>query len=173
MKIAFYKRGKSCWQAAQRKIVELWDVTLYSLAPTLQNILLPSSSGFCTVIVVPGSITSLTQLGGGGANAPPIYFYQRIVSFGHWVGDTNKTTGMRVGERCVYILRTGSNQTSPHFWTEASRCAHKRNKILNYVRHHNYFITQGNYMGYMFRLLISHLQVYFVNCPIDGIPMCA
>jgi len=37
------------------------------------------------------------------------------------------------------------------------------NIILNNVRQHNYFITQGNYIGYMFRLLISHLQVYFVN----------
>jgi len=35
--------------------------------------------------------------------------------------------------------------------------------ILNSVRQHNYFITQGNYIGYMFRLLISHLQAYFVN----------
>jgi len=26
------------------------------------------------------------------------------------------------------------------------------NIILNSLRHHNYFITQGNYMGYMFRL---------------------
>jgi hypothetical protein len=36
--------------------------------------------------------------------------------------------------------------------------------ILNSVRHHNHFITQGNYVGYMFRLLISHLQAYFVDC---------
>jgi len=36
------------------------------------------------------------------------------------------------------------------------------NIILNSVRQHNYFITQGNYIGYMFRLLISHLQAYFV-----------
>jgi len=45
------------------------------------------------------------------------------------------------------------------------------------------FITQGNYIGYMFRLLINHLQAYFSQfihktlCthwdPIDGIPMCA
>jgi len=46
---------------------------------------------------------------------------------------------------------------------EASRCAHKRNIILNSVRQHNYFITQGNYIGDMFRLLIRHLQAYFVN----------
>ena len=26
------------------------------------------------------------------------------------------------------------------------------NIILNSVRQHNYFITQGNYIGYMFRL---------------------
>jgi len=47
--------------------------------------------------------------------------------------------------------------------TEASRCAHKCNLILNSVRQHNYFITQGNYIGYMFRLLSSHLQAYVVN----------
>jgi len=36
---------------------------------------------------------------------------------------------------------------------EASRCAYKRNIILDSVRQHNYFIiTQGNYIGYMFRL---------------------
>ena len=32
---------------------------------------------------------------------------------------------------------------------------------LNSVRHHNCFITQSNYIGYMFRLLISHPQAYF------------
>jgi len=37
------------------------------------------------------------------------------------------------------------------------------NIILNNLRQRNYFITQGNYIGYMFRLLISHLQAYFVN----------
>jgi len=35
----------------------------------------------------------------------------------------------------------------------------------NNVRRHNYFITQGNYIGnyivYMFRLLISHFQASF------------
>ena len=46
---------------------------------------------------------------------------------------------------------------------EASRCAYKRNIILNSVRQHNYFITQGNYIGYMFRLSISHLQAYFCH----------
>jgi len=35
--------------------------------------------------------------------------------------------------------------------------------ILNNVSQHNYVITQGNYIDYMFRLLISHLQAYFVN----------
>jgi len=35
--------------------------------------------------------------------------------------------------------------------------------MLNNVRQHNYFITQSNYIGYMFRLLFSHLQAYFVN----------
>jgi len=29
---------------------------------------------------------------------------------------------------------------------------------INSVRQHNYFITQGNYIYYMFRLLNSHLQ---------------
>ena len=49
--------------------------------------------------------------------------------------------------------------------------------ILNSVRQHNYFIIQGNYIGYMFRLLINHVQVYFVNCVTRrythiGIPSC-
>jgi len=35
---------------------------------------------------------------------------------------------------------------------EAQRCAYKRNMTLNSVRQHNHFITQGIYMGYMFRL---------------------
>ena len=34
--------------------------------------------------------------------------------------------------------------------------------MLNSVRQHNYnyFITQGNYIGYMFGLLIGRLQAY-------------
>jgi len=31
---------------------------------------------------------------------------------------------------------------------------------INSVRQHNCFITQSNYIGYMFRLLNSHLQAY-------------
>jgi len=31
----------------------------------------------------------------------------------------------------------------------------------NSVSEHNYFITQSSYIGYMFRLLTSHLQAYF------------
>jgi len=46
---------------------------------------------------------------------------------------------------------------------EASRCAYKRNIILNSVCQHNYFITQGTYIGYMFRLQTSHLQAYFCH----------
>jgi len=33
--------------------------------------------------------------------------------------------------------------------------------ILNSAHQQNNFITQGNYIDYMFRLLISHLQAYF------------
>ena len=33
--------------------------------------------------------------------------------------------------------------------------------VLNSVRQHKWFITQSSYVGYMFRLLISHLQAYF------------
>ena len=46
---------------------------------------------------------------------------------------------------------------------EASRCAYKRNITLNSVRQHSYCITEGNYIGYMFRLYISHLQAYFCH----------
>jgi len=49
--------------------------------------------------------------------------------------------------------------------------------MLNSVRQHNYFITQSNYIGYMFRLLISYLQAYFnrlvTRCYAHiGIPAC-
>ena len=39
---------------------------------------------------------------------------------------------------------------------EASRCAYKRNTILNTVRQHNHFITEGNYKATCFdyRLVI-------------------
>ena len=62
-------------------------------------------------------------------------------------------------------------------WRKTSRCAHKRNIILNNVRQHNYLITQGNYIGYVFRLLMNHLQAHFVNwvtrCYAHiGIPSC-
>jgi len=33
--------------------------------------------------------------------------------------------------------------------------------MLNSVRQHNCFITQSKYIGYMFLLLISHVQAYF------------
>ena len=35
------------------------------------------------------------------------------------------------------------------------------NIMLSGVRQHSCFITQSSYIGYMFRLLVSHLQVYF------------
>jgi len=38
---------------------------------------------------------------------------------------------------------------------------YKRNIMLNSVRQHYCFVTQSNYIGYMFRLLISHLEAYF------------
>jgi len=43
-----------------------------------------------------------------------------------------------------------------YIWMEASRCAYKRNIILNSVRQHNHFITQGNYEATCFdyRLVI-------------------
>ena len=55
----------------------------------------------------------------------------------------------------------------------------KTNKQYNtkQCRSAQYFITQGNYIGYMFRLLNSHLQAYFVSwvkkCYAHiGIPSC-
>jgi len=44
------------------------------------------------------------------------------------------------------------------------------NIILKSVRQHNYFITQGNYIGYMFRLLIRNLQAYF--CQLSHKTLC-
>jgi len=49
---------------------------------------------------------------------------------------------------------------------------------INSVRQHNCFIiTQGNYIGYMFRLCNSHLQAYSLQvvtgcCAHTGIPVC-
>jgi len=36
-------------------------------------------------------------------------------------------------------------------------------KAINSARPHNCFITQSNYVGYMFRLLNSHLQAYSLH----------
>ena len=47
------------------------------------------------------------------------------------------------------------------FYTQGVLKLKKNNsgaKRLSNVRQHNYFITQGNYTGYMFRLLISHFR---------------
>ena len=33
--------------------------------------------------------------------------------------------------------------------------------MLNSSHQHNWFIKQSNYIDYMFRLLINHLQAYF------------
>ena len=35
--------------------------------------------------------------------------------------------------------------------------------ILTVYSQHDCFITQSNYIGYMFRLLNSHLQAYFLQ----------
>ena len=43
---------------------------------------------------------------------------------------------------------------------EASRCAWIRVMVLIVYVNTTVFITQGNYIGYMFRLLNSHLQAY-------------
>jgi len=54
--------------------------------------------------------------------------------------------------RNVWEKRCGQNENTHVMFS---------NITLNSVRQHNYFITQGNYIGYMFRLQISHLQAYF------------
>ena len=73
---------------------------------------------------------------------------------------------------CVSYSGTSVHNSTPipgtltanfHIWMEASRYAYKCNIILNSVRQDNYFITQGNYIGYMFRLWIGHLQAYFCH----------
>jgi len=46
---------------------------------------------------------------------------------------------------------------------EASRCALVRIVILIVYVSTTVFITQGNYMGYIFRLLNSHLQAYSLH----------
>ena len=69
---------------------------------------------------------------------------------------------------------------------EASRCAYKRNIILNSVRQHNHFVTQGNFKATCFdyRLVIFRPILLIVSqhamhtlgshgCKHDGIPKCA
>jgi len=48
---------------------------------------------------------------------------------------------------------------------ETSRCAQKRNIILNSVRQHNHFITQGNYKATFFdyRLVIFRAILSIVS----------
>jgi len=49
--------------------------------------------------------------------------------------------------------------TEVHNWTVLMQLKNYYN--INILRHKNFFfITQGNYVGYMFRLLNSHLQAY-------------
>ena len=63
------------------------------------------------------------------------------------------------------IIHT-STPRSPQ-WSPSLRFPHQdpiHPPLLTHTRHmpsHNCFITQSNYTGYMFRLLISHLQAYF------------
>ena len=56
-------------------------------------------------------------------------------------------------------------------WCKLVSVMEDRNIMLNSVHQHNGFITQGNYIGYMFRLLISHLQAYF--CHLSHKMLCA
>jgi len=52
---------------------------------------------------------------------------------------------------------------------EASRCASIRTTILIvYVSTTVFIITQGNYIGYMFRLLNSYLQAYSLQVKSQG-----
>jgi len=46
---------------------------------------------------------------------------------------------------------------------EASRCALIRIMILIMYVSTTVFITQSNYIGYMFRLLNIHLQAYYLQ----------
>ena len=46
---------------------------------------------------------------------------------------------------------------------EISQCAYKRNIILNSVRQHNHFITQGNYKATCFEYGFVIFRPIFVN----------
>ena len=56
-------------------------------------------------------------------------------------------------------LRPGRRMSGVWFQADARAF----NITLNSVRQHNYFITRGNYISYMFRLQIRHLQAYFCH----------
>jgi len=60
---------------------------------------------------------------------------------------------------------------------EASRCAYKRDVILNSVCQHNHFITHGNYKATCFDYRLVILRPIFVNWVTRyyahfGIPSC-
>ena len=57
-----------------------------------------------------------------------------------------------VGLFLHFVQNILSGLMATFFLMGALQCAYKRNTILNSVRQHNCFITQGNYIGYMFRL---------------------
>ena len=46
---------------------------------------------------------------------------------------------------------------------EASRCAYKHDIILNSVRQHNHFITQGNYKATCFDYRLIIFRPIFIN----------
>ena len=77
---------------------------------------------------------------------------------------------VRVSQKIGSVFITKTRLEKLFFWREASRCAYKRNIILISVRQHNYYVIQGNYIGNMFRLLISHLQAYF--CQLSHKVLC-
>jgi len=50
---------------------------------------------------------------------------------------------------------------------EASQCAYKRNVLLNSVRPHNHFITQGNYKATCFNYRLVIFRPIDKNRPED------
>jgi len=82
------------------------------------------------------------------------------------------------------VLRHGNLYIS-WIWMEASQCVYKSNLILNTVRQHIHFITQGNYKATCFDYRLVIFRPIFVNwvtrfythfgissCLHNGIPNC-
>ena len=113
------------------------------------------SGGIPPLILIPS--TSLEVSGHSPASLPP--GKESLVAIKQEVGWI-PVLSRHFQKQLNLLLLPG---IEPRFLGSPPRSLTISNIILNNVRQHNYFITQGNYKDYMFRLQISHLQAYFCH----------